>query len=37
MKWYIARFVDNGHQKDICHDEIGLCDQDLDTIFRSNT
>ena len=33
MEWYIARFVENGHQKGICHDEIGRCDQDIDTIL----
>lgn len=29
----MARFVENKHQKGICHDEIGLCDQDIDTIL----
>jgi hypothetical protein len=28
LEWYTARLmVKNGHQKDMCYDEIGLCAQ----------
>ena len=34
--WYMARFiVKNGHHKDMCYDEIGLCAQNIDTFLGS--
>ena len=39
FKWYMARLVGkNGHQKDMCYNEIGLCAQNKDIIvgFAAN-
>lgn len=36
IEWYMARpGVKRRHQKDMCHDEIGLCARNLDTILGS--
>ena len=36
FEWYMTKPVlENGHQNDICYDEIGLCAQYIDTIVGS--
>ena len=34
FEWYIARLVlQNWHSKDTCHNDIGLCAQNIDTFL----
>ena len=36
FEWYIARLVlENRHSKDTCHNDIGLCAQNIDTFLGS--
>ena len=34
VEWLVTRHVlKNGHQKDTCYDEIGLCSQNVDIVL----